>query len=103
MSESPYSEQRKIFIELLRECRSTAGVTQAQLASQIGWVQSDMSKVERGVRKLDVVELRLWLSGLGGTLEDFASELTRRLDAAEALRAKMSVANFRPKTRQGSR
>ena len=41
--------------------------------------QTLISKVERGVRRLDVVELRLWLRVLDMRLTDFAARLEERL------------------------
>jgi transcriptional regulator with XRE-family HTH domain len=63
----------------LRALRENAGVTQEQLAEVLGLHQTFVSKVERGVRRLDVVELRLWLRVLGVRLADFAARLEERL------------------------
>lgn len=38
-----------------------------------------VSKVERGVRRLDMVELRLWLQALGASFPDFCQRLDARL------------------------
>ena len=35
-------------------------MTQVELAKKLGMTQSDLSKVERGVRRIDFVELRHW-------------------------------------------
>ena len=75
---------------MLREARGASGLTQIALAESLGWAQSDVSKVERGVRRLDVVELRSWLLGLGLSLERFAAELDRRLTTAQELHAHFS-------------
>lgn len=42
--------------ELLVSARTASGLTQSQLASQLGRPQSFVSKYERGERRLDVVE-----------------------------------------------
>jgi hypothetical protein len=55
------------------------------LSLLIGMKQSDISKVERGVRRLDVIELRSWVVALGLTLPEFAGLLEQQIDAAEAL------------------
>jgi len=48
--------------------------------------QSDISKIERGVRSLDVVELRLWAQAVGVTLEAFASVLDEEWAQLDGLR-----------------
>lgn len=60
-------------------------VTQQELSQRIGMSQSDISKVERGVRRLDVLELRAWLIGLDVPLTSFARTLDGKLSAAEAV------------------
>lgn len=60
-------------------------MTQLELSQRIGMSQSDISKVERGVRRLDVLELRVWLGGLGVPLGSFAKALDAKLAAAEAV------------------
>lgn len=46
--------------------RKIAGISQQQLASEIGLSQSDISKVERCERRLDFAELYDWLFVLVG-------------------------------------
>lgn len=53
---SIYSDEYQRLIASLAEARRAAGITQAQLAEQIGRPQSFVSKVERGERRLDVIE-----------------------------------------------
>lgn len=68
---------------MLREARVRQGVTQGNLADALGFSQSDISKVERGVRRLDVLELRAWVSALGVSFLAFATELHERVSAQE--------------------
>jgi transcriptional regulator with XRE-family HTH domain len=56
MSSAQRLEYRR-FLERLRAAREEAGLTQAETASKLGVDQSWVSKVERGVRRLDVIEL----------------------------------------------
>jgi len=70
---------------MLREARARQGVTQGTLAESIGFRQTDISKVERGVRRLDVLELRAWVTALGIPFPVFTSELDARLAGMEAL------------------
>lgn len=85
MQKTLHSAPHQIFLSLLKQARTDQGITQAMLCERIGMSQSDISKVERGVRRLDVLELRLWLRALGSPLEVFAQELDARLTAAELL------------------
>ena len=42
--------------KLLKEARVQAGLSQFKVAEGMGWRQADISKVEAGERRLDVVE-----------------------------------------------
>ncbi|WP_147106661.1 helix-turn-helix domain-containing protein [Tateyamaria sp. syn59] len=55
----------------LKEMRKQSGLTQIQLADAIGADQSDISKIERGERRLDVVELVYVCRALGITTDAF--------------------------------
>lgn len=80
------------FVDLLRSCREEAGVTQAQLAATLNVPQSYVSKCEAGTRRLDVIELREWLSALNRPLTDFvwALDVKLRHDAEVAERLLMA-------------
>ncbi len=73
-----------VFLELLKEARTAAGLTQVQLAEITDLSQSYVSAVERGVLRLDTLQLRSWLKGCGVDLGTFSSELDRRLTKAES-------------------
>lgn len=85
MQKSLHSDQHQILLSLLRQARIDRAITQELLSINIGMSQSDISKVERGVRRLDILELRLWLRGLGISLQAFSSELDDRLSANETM------------------
>ena len=55
--------------------RTDAQVSQVELARRLAWTQADVSKCETGVRRLDVIELKIWLRALGYELADFVREL----------------------------
>jgi transcriptional regulator with XRE-family HTH domain len=65
--------------DLLREYREQAGLTQVQLAERMGTSQSQIGKTERGERKLDIIELRMFCLAIGIKPADFVGELDRRL------------------------
>jgi transcriptional regulator with XRE-family HTH domain len=56
MSSAQTTEYRR-FLQLLKAAREETGLTQDQVAQRLKVDQSWVSKVERGVRRLDVIEL----------------------------------------------
>jgi transcriptional regulator with XRE-family HTH domain len=79
MEKSVYTNEYAVLLELLRETRRAAGVTQVQLAERIGESQSHLSKMERGEVRLDLVQVRTICRALGTTLPAFVAELEKRL------------------------
>jgi len=58
MTKAIYRREHEIFLEVLKRMRVESGMTQAQCSAALGRPQSFMSDVERGVRRLDIVQLR---------------------------------------------
>lgn len=79
MRKSIHNAKYRLFCELLIETRQQAGVTQVQLGRRLRWTQSSVSKVERGERRLDVIELLAWTAAIGTSLPTFAAALEQRL------------------------
>ena len=79
MEKSVTSEGYKVLLAYLKVAREGAGLTQAELAERLGMSQSQVSKCERGERRLDVIELREWCMALGVGLPAFIKTLERRL------------------------
>jgi len=80
MSQKPFPPPYDVLTELLVAARLAAGVTQEVLAERLSIGQSAVSKVERGVQRLDLVELHRWLSAIGGpSITDFAKSFDERL------------------------
>ncbi len=77
--------QHDALLEMLREVRARQGVTQGALADALGFRQTDISKSERGVRRLDVLELRAWINALGLSFVEFSQQLDERLAGMETL------------------
>lgn len=75
MYKTLYTREYQQMLALLRAKRADAQVSQVELARRLAWTQADVSKCETGVRRLDVIELRIWLKALGCELEDFVREL----------------------------
>jgi transcriptional regulator with XRE-family HTH domain len=65
MQKSIHSSHYRVFLRVLRETRQRAGPTQADLAARIGDTQSFVSKCERGERRIDVIELRVFCRAFG--------------------------------------
>lgn len=56
MPKSIYRDEYRVLVELLREEREKAGITQGTVAEAFGRPQSTLSHLERGSRRIDVVE-----------------------------------------------
>lgn len=79
MSKTIYRPEYAVLIELVREMRLTAGLTQTDVTAQLGVTQSYLSDVETGSRRLDIIELRDLAGVCGRTLEDAVAEFEVRL------------------------
>lgn len=79
MQKTIHSHEQQVLVDLLRELRLKAGLSQVQLAEALDEPQAMISRVETGGRRLDVVECRQWLEPLGVTFVDFAKKLEGRL------------------------
>ena len=75
MQKTLYTREYQHLLKLLQARRTLAKVSQAELARRLDWTQADVSKCETGVRRLDVIELKLWLEALGVSLVGFVEEL----------------------------
>ena len=58
MPKSIYGTEYKKVVENLRKARIGAGLRQEDVAQKLGKPQSYISKIERGERRIDVVELK---------------------------------------------
>lgn len=75
MQKTLSSNQYRVFLDLLKEARRDAGLTQGELAERMNATQSFVSKCERGERRLDVIELRIWCDALGRSFVGFVTKL----------------------------
>lgn len=80
MEKSIYSQEYSLFLEQLREARERRGLTQTQVAETLGQTQSFISKVERGERRLDVVELRAFCKAIGISFAGFVTGIDKELN-----------------------
>jgi len=76
---SIHTKEYTIFVELLAEIRQRFGLSQGQLAKGLPFQQVGISKIERGRRRVDIIELRMICDSLGIELSEFITELEGRL------------------------
>ncbi len=74
-----HSRHNEIFLDMLKRTRMRRRLRQRDLAVLLGRHQGFVSKVERGERRLDVIELRDWLTALDIDFVEFLSELHAEL------------------------
>ena len=51
-----FREDYKQLISMLIQARKDEGLNQIDLATKLGWRQSDVSKIEQRIRRLDILE-----------------------------------------------
>jgi transcriptional regulator with XRE-family HTH domain len=69
------SRDRDSLLNLLKQVRIQANLTQAEIAKKLGQPQSYVSKYESGERRLDILELRQVCQAAGISLADFIQRL----------------------------
>ncbi len=75
MDKTIYTREYAAVLRLLKKARESAGVTQVQLAERLGQTQSFVSKIERGERRLDIIQLRTILQEFEVPLSKFVVQL----------------------------
>jgi transcriptional regulator with XRE-family HTH domain len=82
MAKTIHRTDYRVLLKLLKDHRVRAGVTQTNVSKALERSQSFMSDIERGVRRLDLVELKdicaFLKIGLGQFVEEFEQALPRR-------------------------
>jgi transcriptional regulator with XRE-family HTH domain len=81
MTKAIYRPEYEVFLQQLKRMRTESGLTQAQCSAALGRPQSFMSDVERGVRRLDIVQLRDLCLVLGTDLSSFSRAYEQALEA----------------------
>lgn len=79
MPKSAFTDAYGSLLAVLIEARKAAGVSQEELARRLGRKQPFISLIERGVRRIDVIEFYAMARALGIEPEDLFSTLVRRL------------------------
>lgn len=101
MLKSLHSRHNAVFLHMLRGQRESQRLRQLDLAKRLGRGQATVSKVERGTRRLDVVELWAWLDALDIDFVAFIRELDKKLKSNPVPDARLRAG--RRQTRSGQR
>lgn len=95
MAQSTHNRRYQVLLELLRSWRAEAGLTQTEVGERLGNTQTFVSKVERGERRLDVVEFTEWCDALnvapGQALQQFLDSGVRAKDRKISSRSRRAV------------
>jgi len=81
VSKSVFTPAYAILLETLIEARGRAGLTQAELARRLGRPQPFISYIERGERRIDVIEFYAIMKALGADPQNAFRSLVERLPA----------------------
>ena len=87
MRKSIHTSDNRVLLRLLKQRRQDRGLSQAGLARELGRNQTLVSKVENGDRRLDLVELRAWLSAMHVDFLAFMRELDETIGASRVFKA----------------
>lgn len=79
VEKSVYRDENLVFLKLLKQCRVEAGLTQEDFAKALDRPQSFVSDVERGLRRLDLIQLRDICQVLGISLSSFVKRFEDEL------------------------
>ncbi len=82
MTKSLYRDEATVLLRLLKQCRTEAGLTQAGFAQALDRPQSFVSDIERGLRRLDLIQLRDICGIFGITLSEFVARFEEALKEA---------------------
>lgn len=77
---SLYRQESSLLRQSLRQARRAAGISQVELGEALEKPQSWVSQVERGVRRLDLIELADYCQALGIDLARFVQEFHAELE-----------------------
>lgn len=79
MAKTIFTKQHQDFIRALREVRRSKGMTQVQLSERLDRAQSYISNIERGERRLDVIEFMAIAAALNRDAAELFSEIVCRM------------------------
>lgn len=79
MPKSVFTEAYASLLEILVSLRKSRGLTQVQLSRRLGKPQPFVSYVERGERRIDVIEFCVIVRALGADPVDVFAEVVSKL------------------------
>lgn len=79
MPKSQFSDAYAAFLRVLIDARKEAGVSQVELARRVGRDQPFISLVERGVRRVDLIEFFALARGIGADPIDLVTKVGKAL------------------------
>jgi transcriptional regulator with XRE-family HTH domain len=91
MAKSLYTRHNEVLLTLLRDRRQAIGLPQTGLAQKLGQTQATVSRVETGERRLDVIELRAWLTALDTDFVLFMNTLDAHLRELRAHEGRLGL------------
>jgi transcriptional regulator with XRE-family HTH domain len=78
-AKSIHKSEYLVLLQRLRTLRTTAGLTQVALSTALQRPQSYVSDVERGSRRMDLLQLREFCNACGQALTEFVAEFEQEL------------------------
>lgn len=88
MPKTLYRPEAAVLRQQLRAAREEAGITQTALSDALGRSQTFVSDIERGVRRLDTVELWEICNAMGLDLTAFVAEFQHAIEKGQGKRIK---------------
>ncbi|WP_336976359.1 helix-turn-helix transcriptional regulator [Brevundimonas nasdae] len=77
MPSSIFTQRHQELIAFIASVRKAAGITQVELAARLAKPQSFVSKVERGERRLDVIEFCQLAEAMGQSPAELLARFTK--------------------------
>lgn len=99
MPKTLHRPESDVLRQLLLAARRDAGLTQTEVADAWGVPQERISAIERGIRRLDLVELQDLCSLLGVDLMSFVREYEAATQALTPKRRKLAITSKTTKHR----
>ena len=85
-AKSIHKNEYSVLLRRLRTLRTEAGMTQVDLSEALQRPQSYVSDVERGSRRMDLLQLRELCNACGQSLTEFVDEFEQELDQVRPVR-----------------
>jgi len=85
-AKSIHKNEYSVLLRRLRELRTDAGMTQVDLSTALQRPQSYVSDVERGSRRMDLLQLRELCNACGQSLTEFVDEFEQELEQVRPIR-----------------